>query len=252
MIFRLYREGAEQLLRIPGPPAPPPGDDASARVFQASPRFYWYLLVTWLLRTVIAVIAIAPMSAVPIFGRFLRSVDDFSPNFIPGPPLFLLGLILLQRFWALALLRLDFEKRYYLATDRSLRVREGVTHVREMTITFANIQNISISQGPLQRLFRIADLQVDTAGGGAGKKSDDEKEGSHGVRFRGVDNAAQIRDLINERVRRLKDAGLGDVEERQRPRPTAPPAASAGLMAALREVREEARRLRETSAARPR
>ena len=50
---------------------------------------------------------------------------------------------MIWRFFALALVRLDFEKRWYLVTDRSLRVREGVVNVREMTIMFANIQNIS-------------------------------------------------------------------------------------------------------------
>ncbi len=67
---------------------------------------------------------------------------------------------------SLALVRLNFEKRWYIVTDRSLRVREGILNVREMTVTFANIQNISISHGPVQRAIGIAELRVDTAGGG--------------------------------------------------------------------------------------
>ena len=50
-----------------------------------------------------------------------------------------------------ALVKLDFEKRWYVVTDRSLRVREGIAFVREATVTFAKIQNISMSQGPVQR-----------------------------------------------------------------------------------------------------
>jgi membrane protein YdbS with pleckstrin-like domain len=68
----------------------------------------------------------------------------------------------LTALFRLAMVRLDFEKRWYVVTDRSFRVREGVVFVREMTVTFANIQNISISQGPIQRAVGIADLRVDT------------------------------------------------------------------------------------------
>src|SRR5207249_3022813 len=77
-----------------------------------------------------------------------------------------LSIHLLGSVFFLAVLRLDYEKRWYVVTDRSLRIREGVVKVREMTVNFANIQNISISQGPLQRILGIADLRVDTAGGG--------------------------------------------------------------------------------------
>ena len=105
------------------------------------------------------------------------------------------GIALIWRLFALALVRLDFEKRWYLVTDRSLRVREGIVNVREMTITFANIQNISISQGPIQRLLGIADLRVDTAGGGPSRSEKEEGgENLHTVRFRGVNNADEIRD----------------------------------------------------------
>ena len=41
-------------------------------------------------------------------------------------------------------------------------------YVLETTITFENIQNVTVQQGPLQRLFGIADVRVDTAGGGGG------------------------------------------------------------------------------------
>ncbi len=88
-------------------------------------------------------------------------------------------------------------------------------NVREMTITFANIQNISISQGPIQRALGIADLRVDTAGGAsrAGAKGEGMSQNLHTAFFRGVDNANAIRELIQTRQRALKDSGLGDHDE---------------------------------------
>jgi uncharacterized membrane protein YdbT with pleckstrin-like domain len=140
---------------------------------------------------------------------------------------------------------LNFEKRWYLVTDRSLRVREGVTTVREMTVNFANIQNISISQGPVQRALRIADLRVDTAGGGGAVRGKQVTENLHTAWFRGIDNANEVRELIQQRLRQLKDSGLGDHEELVT---SANVEQSPDLLAALRAVHAEASALRSAAA----
>ena len=114
---------------------------------------------------------------------------------------------------------LDFELRWYIVTDRSLRIREGITSVREKTMTFANIQNIVVRQGPLQRLLGIADVEVRNAGGGSSDESSGEKHGNDPVHvgyFRGVDDADSIRNLLLEGVRRQRDAGLGDPDDTAR------------------------------------
>ena len=60
---------------------------------------------------------------------------------------FVFLLMVLHALFSFAVLRLDYEKRWYIVTDRSLRIREGVLNVREMTVMFANIQNVSVMQG---------------------------------------------------------------------------------------------------------
>ncbi len=146
------------------------------------------------------------------------------------------------------LVRLDYRYRWYMVTDTSLRIREGLLAVREQTMTFANIQNLSIRQGPLQRLFGIADLRVRTAGGGESSKGGEEiaeAANMHLGYFRGVDNAAEIRDLIGHRMRGQRDAGLGDPDEVVKPTASALPSAAAVLLlAAARDMRDEAQRLR--------
>ena len=147
---------------------------------------------------------------------------------------------MLARLFALAIVRLDFDKRWYVVTDRSLRIREGIIHVREMTVNFANIQNISISQGPIQRLLAITDLRVDTAGGGGDSQDHshhNQSENLHTAFFRGINNASELRGLIQDRIRHLKDSGLGDHEA------LAPPATLAGpsaVLSVLREIQNEA------------
>jgi uncharacterized membrane protein YdbT with pleckstrin-like domain len=242
-MYGSFRKLSERFLRIPGDPAPPPGDENSTRLFRAAPNYYYYLLVTWAVRTLIALLVLLPAEILPFLGAFSDSFERRIPSYFSmSLPPFIAIVIILQRLFSLALLRLDFEKRWYLVTDRSLRVREGVLKIREMTITFANIQNISISQGPIQRLLGIADLRVDTAGGGAEKRDKEGKETMHGVRFRGVNNAEEVRSLINTRLRELRDSGLGDDDEKTIAKPVAF-AGSNHLLNALREVAAEANAL---------
>src|SRR5262249_47708980 len=157
------------------------------------------------------------------------------------PILFIEGLafvfVVISAAFRLALVRLDFEKRWYVVTDRSLRVREGIVQVREATVTFANIQNISISQGPIQRALGIADLRVDTAGGGGAAQAKHGMPNMHVVWFRGVANANEIRELMQQRLRQLKDSGLGDHEEMTKQHA---PALGLGYVTALKEVAAEA------------
>jgi membrane protein YdbS with pleckstrin-like domain len=147
------------------------------------------------------------------------------------------------------MVRLDYRYRWYMVTDTSLRIREGLLSVREQTMTFANIQNLSIRQGPLQRLFGIADLRVRTAGGGEHStkgKELAESANMHLAYFRGVDNAADIRDLIGRRMRAQRDSGLGDPDESKFPTTdtVAVPSGIDDLVAVARRLRDEARLLK--------
>ena len=245
----VIRQLCGRLLRLPREPEPPPGDEAQTRRFHAASNFYKYLLALWVLKTG-GLVLVTIISMAPIVGAFIALTHRGKPLaflllLIPGA---IFGVLLLFRLVSLAIVHVDFEQRWYLVTDRSLRVREGILLVREATVTFANIQNISISQGPLQRALGIADLRVDTAGGGAssGHGKQPAMYNLHTTWFRGVDNANEIRELMQQRLRQLKDSGLGDHEEMTAHAPS-PAAASPDVLAALREVAAEARALRETA-----
>ena len=55
-------------------------------------------------------------------------------------------------------IHLRYDTTWYVIGRRSLRIRRGIWIINETTITFENVQNIHITQGPLQRYFGIADL----------------------------------------------------------------------------------------------
>ncbi len=237
----------KQLLRVPPEPHAPLGAEGSLQLFRAAPAFLRYRLLGWGIGQGGALIGI-------VVG--LVAVRWFAPGL---PDIFFvlellaIAFVFFQLPVSFLMILLDYEYRWYMVTDRSLRIREGVVKVQEKTMTFSNVQNVSIRQGPVQRLFGISDVEVRTAGGGdaaPGNQQEGMADNLHLGYFRGVDNAAEIRDAILGHLKRLRSAGLGDPDE-----PAAPvPGAVAGdgellaeggeLLAAGRELLAEARALR--------
>jgi uncharacterized membrane protein YdbT with pleckstrin-like domain len=242
-MFNAFRSSCEQVLRIPPDPEPPPGDHASITIFRAAPNYYRYLLFMWALGSLATFVVFCWFAIAPVAGYVSIKNKSQHPeaHLLLLLPVLFLTVAVLFRLFALAILRLNFEKRWYVVTDRSLRVREGVVHVREMTITFANIQNISVEQGPIQRLLGIADLKVETAGGGPANPKH-PGQNLHTAFFRGINNATEVRELIQQRLKQLKDAGLGDHDDK----PEGVARMNDSFLAALREVAAEAAAFRRT------
>ena len=117
-------------------------------------------------------------------------------------------------------------------------------------MSFANLQQVEIMQGPIQRLLGIADLRVQSAGGGGGEtKGHEQHDSLHTGVFHGVDNAQEIRDLILDRLRHFREAGLGDPDDHPATAPEATAATTAptdrgDALAAAQELLAEARALR--------
>jgi membrane protein YdbS with pleckstrin-like domain len=247
-MFELFKALALRLAKVPPEPHAPAGSPGSIRTFRSARNYWNYLLVIWGFRQLAGACAIGVLLSMTAIWKAA------SAGIIPGAlhVLEILGLALYvaQMPLSLAATRLNYEMRWYIVTDRSLRVREGIFGVREMTLTFANVQNIAIRQGPLQRLLGIADVVVQTAGGGGATNHHGHERGDgggsmHTGTLRAVDNAEQVRDLILDRLRRLRDAGLGDPDDRQNQALSAGPANSAdALRAAARELVQAARALR--------
>jgi uncharacterized membrane protein YdbT with pleckstrin-like domain len=235
-----------RVLRVPAEPSAP-GGGRVVRVFRAAPAYFRYKLALWalgqlsglfgLLGSLAFVVMVVPRIENPTAAFLLRAAEAVGWT-----------VFIVQLGFSLAVLRLGYEMRWYILSDRALRIREGIVSIREKTITFANIQQISIRQGPLQRLLGIADVQVSSAGGGSGGSSGAHGgqvgESMHEAYFRGVDNAEEIRAVIAERVRLHRDAGLGDPEDHPHPIDAGEP----DVLAAARALRDEVRALRRTMA----
>ena len=227
-----------RLARVPAEPHLPEGAEDSVRVFNAGRNYFAWRLIVWGFGN--AAIALGLLAA-------------FAFSFIPTlPPLVrtiwlaleagAVGVFVASIPITYFLQRLNYEMRWYIVTDRSLRIRSGVVWLGEMTMTFANIQGIRVNANPIERLLGLANVEVQSAGGG-GSDAHGVSSSGHVANFAGVDNAAVIRDLIVERLRVYRDSGLGEkaVEARE---PLA--------LSAAREVLQETRTLRNSLASGPR
>lgn len=220
------------VFRVPrDPPTLPVHPGEEARSLRPSPRYLRYLKFQfWIGLTLIDVVIVAVwlviLVAAPIAGLILA---------LPA-----LAVAVLPDLIAYAAIHLRYDTTWYVLTPRSIRIRRGIWAITETTITFENIQNITVQQGPLQRYYGIASLHIRTAGGGGGHGKHSGSDTSHLGVIEGVENAPEIRDLIAARVRASRSAGLGDEHHAD----AGAPAWSPEALAALRQLAEEARRLR--------
>lgn len=225
-----------RLAHVPAEPHVPEGAEESVRVFNAGRNYFVWRLILWGIGN--AAIALGLLVA-------------FGFSFIPTLPPVVRTIWLALEAGAVGvfvaaipvtyfLQRLNYEMRWYIVTDRSLRIRDGVVWLREMTMTFANIQGIRVNANPIERLLGLANVEVRSAGGG-GSDAHGRPSSGHVGKFEGVDNAEEIRDLLVERLRVYRDSGLGETTEEAR-EPLA--------LSAAREVLQETRTLRDAFARR--
>ena len=210
----------------PEPPALPVAPDEHLQSFRPSEGFlrylkfrFWVLLFVVDIALLIAWLGITAASF--LIGLWLAPLA--------------LAIMVLPDIVAYVAIHLRYDTTWYVLTHRSLRIRCGIWVIQETTITFENIQNISVESGPLERWFGIANVIVDTAGGSQEKTSHGkQKENFHRGIIEGIDHPDEIRDLIMNRLRQSRSSGLGDEH-------AAAPAWGTPHVAILREIRDSLR-----------
>lgn len=297
-MFDPLRRLVLRVARVPAAPQPPFGAPDSIRVFRAGRNHYRLKVVGWAFAQAVTLVGIlfslqflhhlredlrdpaaahAPQVGPGTSGHdavlqvpqqasrhAARQVSEHAPRWLL--PVLVVGealgvlVYLLQLPLTFAALRLDYELRWYMVTDRSLRIRSGIMTIRESTMSFANLQQVEVTQGPLQRLLGLADVRVQSAGGGGGRGDNPGKghqqESLHTGVFQGVEQAAEIRDLILDRLRQFRAAGLGDPDDHgEAAGAIFPPALPCGegepTLSAARVLLAEARALRQALRAAP-
>ena len=195
------------LFRVPDrPPSLPVAHGETCETFQPAEGFLRYLkLKFWVVLAVLAPAVLFTWLAIllisPLAGALLA---------LPLAVLLVGGIAV-----AWLAIHLQFDTTWYVVTSRSLRIRRGIWTIHETTITFENVQNVTVHQGPVERWFGIANVRVDTAGGGSMARQHQAagQLGGHQGLIEGIAHAPKVRDLILARLRQTRTAGLGDERE---------------------------------------
>ena len=189
-----------------------------------------------------------------VMGRIVAHTPSFVMPLIEFLEFLSIAFFLAQLVVTYTVVRLEFEQHWYIVTDRSLRIRTGIIRLQESTMSFANVQQVEIQQGPLQRLLGLSDVCVRSAGGSepsAGPKGHSHEESLHVGTFKNVTNAVEIRDLIIERLRKFREAGLGDPDDHSHPHSDPPAQAATSETEAVQQLLAETRALRAVLLASP-
>jgi uncharacterized membrane protein YdbT with pleckstrin-like domain len=106
----------------------------------------------------------------------------------------------------------------YTITNRRLHIKKGIVSRTIQETRLERVQNVNVTQGVIQRLFQIGDVDFDTAAG------DD-----YNFIFAGVAEPQDVVEKVDEATRSLHQpsgpSGLGDEQHGYQPPPPEPPPA---------------------------
>jgi uncharacterized membrane protein YdbT with pleckstrin-like domain len=149
----------------------------------------------------------------------------------PSPELFkyyLLSSLLLGPLFFVALIPLYF--RYhtmrYAFDEEGISMKWGILFRREITLTYARIQDIHLTSNLIERWLRLARIQIQTASASASAE----------MTLEGLHEFAEVRDFLYSKMRGVKETVH---------HPAIAPAPEDDLAVVLREVAAELRGARE-------
>ena len=121
-------------------------------------------------------------------------------------------------------------------------VKKGLINVTQKHVPFRTITNISSRAGPIDRLFGIGTVEIQTAGfsGGAGGQAGPEEK-LEGITFFG-----EVRDFVLQELRRFRDpymTGTEVVHPREEPVPRMSDSLDDEMLITLREIRSVLERI---------
>lgn len=86
---------------------------------------------------------------------------------------------------------IGFSRRKYVLRDKDVTYKSGVLIKKITTVPFSRIQHVEISEAPISRIFKLASLNVFTAG-----------DSSNDLVIKGIkkEEALKIKEFINQQI----------------------------------------------------
>jgi membrane protein YdbS with pleckstrin-like domain len=244
-----------RLLRLSLEPPAPIANAQVRRVLQPGHRAHQLHLLRWaaaqlsaLMGVLVIVFAIDFTQWLPDYLSFLDGfarLGDYT-TYIPAPwrwvgTVLAVGGFLLQLPFSFLSLWAERRTTWYVISDQGVQLRYGLWTVHETGLRFANIQHVTLKQGPLQRLLSLADVVLNTAGGRPNDDDDEDEKHKRQGELKDLDYAS-AQNLLSEIRSQLPAAGPEAVRLAPPPVPLTAPT----TLAAAQLLLSEARALRQT------
>ena len=100
-------------------------------------------------------------------------------------------LLVLAAVCVITIPRIRYERYRYIIDSSNIRVREGILWIKETIIPMERLHKIQVSQGPVDRMFKLSSVRVTTAGG----------DGM--IKFLADDEAALIVEHLKDKINQI-------------------------------------------------
>ncbi|MGY5871460.1 MAG: PH domain-containing protein [Candidatus Thorarchaeota archaeon] len=227
---------------------PPMEDVTSGRVFTPSARFYYK---EWFGATFVAAFFWLMSIGVLILGALIHMMDEnetwntFFAIFQDVFPIINFWYAISLVFWWLPIMvgiPLYIRSIEYSVISKSgtvmpeIYVKKGLINVTRKHVPFRTITNISSRAGPVDRLFGIGTVEIQTAGfsGGAGGQGGPEEK------LEGITFFEEVRDFVLQELRKFRDpyvVGTEVVHPHEDPVPRMRDSLDDEMLITLREIR---------------
>ena len=229
---------------------PPMEDVTAGRVFKPDRRFYYKegfgAICVWIFLWLCTI-------GVLVLGAWIGASDSGVSNWVPIFWVIFYDWLPTVNFWYLVssvfwFLRILIGIPLYIrafeysviskagTTMPEIYVKKGLVNVTKKHVPFRTITNISSRAGPIDRLFGIGTVEIQTAGfsGGAGGQAGPEEK------LEGITFYEEVRDFVLQELRRFRDpyvTGTEVVHPVDEPVPRMRDSLDDEILITLREIR---------------
>jgi membrane protein YdbS with pleckstrin-like domain len=230
---------------------PPMEDVTAGRIFKPDKRFYYKEWFGWI---IVAVILWLICFGFLLLGAFIYMEDNTSPwNWtvfylivVDVFPTLNLWFVVSMVFWwlpvAIAIPLYIRNIRYSVISKKGDRmpeifVQKGLLNITKKHVPFRTITNISSRAGPVDRLFGIGTVEIQTAGFSGGPSG----QGGPEEKIEGVVFYEEVRDYILQELRKFRDPYVTTTEvvlPREEDVPRLEESLDDEILITLREIRD--------------
>ena len=229
---------------------PPMEDVTAGRVFKPDRRFYykeWFgVTLVWIFLWFCTLSCLALVA-------WIGATDSGTPNWVPVFWTIFYDWLPAVNFWYWVVTVLWFVPVYvgvplYIrsfeysviskagTTMPEIYVKKGLVNVTKKHVPFRTITNISSRAGPIDRLFGIGTVEIQTAGFSGGAQAGRSPE----EKLEGITFYEQVRDFVLQELRRFRDpyvTGTEVVHPVDEPVPRLSDSLDDEILITLREIR---------------